>query len=459
MSEDVAPPPQHALPDALAALGEAVARAVAAPLWQLESGQLGPSVQLVVSLENQLAALRLSLVKEADDRSVADALHARTTPFWLAQLLTIDHVDAAKQVRLAREGSDQVLAAIADGSVCETKALAIVDGLRLIKRIGTVTVADVEDGEEFLLERAPELTRKGLVTAAARIADVLDPDRGKKLDEDEKLAHSLREVAITPDVGTDGAMYRISGRLTKETASLLMTTLDAVMRTEAENDEESALPRSARRTLPQRRADALATLVRLAADHDDLPLRHGEPVQALITMPLQTLESRTTAAGLVDADTGQPAGYLPGLTEHGDRLAPATLRRLACDAKLVPVVLGSRGQPLDLGSRGQPLDLGREVRLATATIYRALAVEFGGCCGIGCNAPPTHTTAHHLDHWADDGPTSLTNSAPLCGHEHWLVHEGGWDLRRTSEPGVVEWRPPAWIDPARPWIRREPPPR
>ncbi|MGN6334202.1 MAG: DUF222 domain-containing protein [Motilibacteraceae bacterium] len=450
MSEDAAPPPQQALTCALAAVQEAVAAALAAPVWQLETGQLGPSVQLTVSLENQLAALRLSLVKEADDRSVADAVHARTTPFWLAQLLTIDHIDAAKQVRLAREGSEQVLAAIAEGSVCETKALAIVDGLRLIKRVGTVTVEEIEQGEEFLLDWAPRLTRKHLTAAAAKIADCLDPDRGKKLDQDEKLAHSLREVAVTPDVATDGAMYRISGRLTKESASLLMTALDAVMRNDSENDEESALSRSARRTLPQRRADALATLVRLAADHDDLPRRHGEPVQALITMPLQTLKSRSAAAGLLDADTGQPAGYLPGLTEHGDRLAPATLRRLACDAKLVPAVLGSRGQPLDLG---------REVRLATATIYRALAVEFGGCCGIGCTAPPSQTTAHHLDHWADDGPTSLANSAPLCGHEHWLVHEGGWDLRRTPEPGVVEWRPPAWIDPARPWIRREPPPR
>jgi hypothetical protein len=450
VSEDVAPPPQQALTAALAAVQEAVAMALAAPVWQLESGQLGPSVQLTVSLENQLAALRLSLVKEADDRSVAEAVHARTTPFWLAQLLRIDHVDAAKQVRLAREGSDQVLAAIADGSVCETKALAIVDGLRLIRRIGTVTVEEVEQGEEFLLDWAPRLTRKHLAVAAAKIADVLDPDRGKQLDQDEKLAHSLREVAITPDVATDGAMYRISGRLTKESASLLMTALDAVMRNDSENDEESALPRSARRTLPQRRADALATLVRLAVDHDDMPLRRGEPVQALITVPMQTLERRTADAGLIDAATGQRAGYLPGLTEHGDRLAPSTLRRLACDAKLVPAVLGSRGQPLDLG---------REVRLATATIYRALAVEFGGCCGIGCTAPPSQTTAHHLDHWADDGPTSLANSAPLCGHEHWLVHEGGWDLRRTAEPGVVEWRPPAWIDPARPWIRREPPVR
>ncbi|HEU4567861.1 MAG TPA: hypothetical protein VFR99_07490, partial [Marmoricola sp.] len=62
MSEDVAPPPQQALAAALAAVQEAVERALAAPVWQLESGQLGPSVQLTVSLENQLAALRLSLV-------------------------------------------------------------------------------------------------------------------------------------------------------------------------------------------------------------------------------------------------------------------------------------------------------------------------------------------------------------------------------------------------------------
>jgi hypothetical protein len=443
-------PQQQALADALGQVDSAIDAALAAPVWPVATGDLSPLVKLVFACENKLAALRLSLVKEADDRSVADAVHARTTPFWLAQLLTIDHVDAAKQVRLAREGSDQVLAAIADGSVCETKALAIVDGLRLIKRIGTVTVEELEQGEEFLLDWAPRLTRKHLAAAAAKIADVLDPDRGTKLDQDEKLAHSLREVAITPDVATDGAMYRISGRITKESASLLMTALDAVMRNDSENDEESALPRSARRTLPQRRADALATLVRLATDHDDMPLRHGEPVQAMITVPMQTLERRTAEAGLTDPDTGQPTGYLPGFTEHGDRLAPATLRRLACDAKLVPAVLGSRGQPLDLG---------REVRLATATIYRALAVEFGGCCGIGCTAPPSQTTAHHLDHWADDGPTSLANSAPLCGHEHWLVHEGGWDLRRTTEPGVVEWRAPAWIDPARPWIRREPPPR
>ncbi|MGN6244393.1 MAG: DUF222 domain-containing protein, partial [Motilibacteraceae bacterium] len=324
MPEDVAGPPQQALTCALAAVQEAVARAVAAPVWQLDSGQLGPSLQLVVSLENKLAALRLSLVKEADDRSVADAVHARTTPFWLAQLLTIDHVDAAKQVRLAREGSDQVLAAIADGSVCETKALAIVDGLRLIKRIGSATVEEVEQGEEFLLDWAPRLTRKHLAVAAAKIADVLDPDRGRKLDEDEKLAHSLREVAITPDVATDGAMYRISGRLTKETASLLMTTLDAVMRNDAENDEESALPRSARRTLPQRRADALATLVRLATDHDDLPLRHGEPVQALITMPLQTLESRTSAGRPVDAQGRPPPRNPTRHNPHPDPHPPPT---------------------------------------------------------------------------------------------------------------------------------------
>ena len=449
MSE-VPVPPQLALPDAVVQLAAAVGGALEAPVWPVAAEELGPLLQLVVSCENQLAALRLSLVRQADERSVAESVHARTTAFWLAQLLRVDHLDAAKQVRLAREGGEQVLAALAEGSVCESKALAIVDGLRLVQRIGTVTVQEVQQGEAFLLEWAPHLTRRELARAAEKIADTLDPDRGKKLDQDERLAHSLREITLTPDVATDGAMYRVSGRLTKETASLLMTALDAVMRTDAENEEDSSLPRAARRTLPQRRADALAALVRLALDHDDLPLRHGEPVRALVTIPLATLETRAAQAGLIDSASGQATSYLPGLTEHGDRLAPAALRRLACDASLVPVVLGSRGQPLDLG---------REVRLASAAINRALAVEFGGCCGIGCTAPPSRTTAHHLDHWADDGPTSLANTAPLCEHEHWLVHQGGWDLRRTGEPGVVEWRPPGWIDPARPWIRRQPPPR
>ncbi|MGH7759465.1 MAG: HNH endonuclease signature motif containing protein, partial [Candidatus Dormibacteria bacterium] len=38
-------------------------------------------------------------------------------------------------------------------------------------------------------------------------------------------------------------------------------------------------------------------------------------------------------------------------------------------------------------------------------------------------------------HWANGGPTNVTNLALLCGQHHSLIHEGGWSVRGNPEPG------------------------
>jgi hypothetical protein len=35
---------------------------------------------------------------------------------------------------------------------------------------------------------------------------------------------------------------------------------------------------------------------------------------------------------------------------------------------------------------------------------------------------PAHLDGHHLVHWADLGPTDLTNAALLCERHHTIVH-------------------------------------
>jgi hypothetical protein len=39
---------------------------------------------------------------------------------------------------------------------------------------------------------------------------------------------------------------------------------------------------------------------------------------------------------------------------------------------------------------------------------------------------------HHLEHWADGGPTCLPNLISLCDAHNWLVHDGGWSITGHS---------------------------
>ena len=179
-----------------------------------------------------------------------------------------------------------------------------------------------------------------------------------------------------------------------------------------------------RRTTGQRHADALADLLRLAGQADGMPTRHGARPTVTVTMSLQTLEHRLGA----HAATLDWAGPI----------SAETARRLACDAKVIPIVLGANGEPLDVGRASYPV---------TAAIWRALVVRDGGCSFAGCERPPEWTEAHHLKHWGNLGETALENLALLCDHHHRRVHHHGWDL--DLRDGVIYTLPPPWIDPAR----------
>ena len=82
------------------------------------------------------------------------------------------------------------------------------------------------------------------------------------------------------------------------------------------------------------------------------------------------------------------------------------MRRLACDADIIPVALGTRGEVLDVG---------RAHRLVTPALWRALVCRDRHCAFPGCTKPPVMGHAHHIVHWADLGPTSSTTSSSCAG--------------------------------------------
>ena len=120
-------------------------------------------------------------------------------------------------------------------------------------------------------------------------------------------------------------------------------------------------------------------------------------------------------------------------TEDGNPLPVSTVRRLCCDAEIIPIVLGANGVPLDLG---------RTARTVNRAQRRALRAMHRTCAHPDCDVPFSHTKIHHVRWWTRDrGPTDIDNLLPLCERHHHLVHEGNWNLSMTPD------RIATWIRP------------
>ncbi len=144
-------------------------------------------------------------------------------------------------------------------------------------------------------------------------------------------------------------------------------------------------------------------------------------------------------------------GAAVSTTDDGLDLAPSVVRRLACDADLIPIALGTHGEVLDVG---------RTQRLVTTALWRALVCRDAHCAFPGCTRPPVMCHAHHIIHWADGGHTKLTNLVLLCGQHHRTIHHTPWEVRLNPDDGRPEFLPPP--KPGQPppdWIRSQTPTR
>ena len=155
------------------------------------------------------------------------------------------------------------------------------------------------------------------------------------------------------------------------------------------------------RTPGQRRADALTRMCADHLAHGDSAVSGGFPPQVTITACYETLLGMLEATGCQTEDCGL--------------LTPGIVRKILCDAEVIPVILG--GESL-------PLDIGRAKRTAPWWLRRLLDIRDQGCVIPGCLSRPRYCDAHHVIHWLYGGPTNLDNLCLLCAHDHTLVHDG-----------------------------------
>jgi hypothetical protein len=423
----------HPVADAAAAIATVLDAVTDCPLYGLGPEQCGGLLVSVVGLESRLASLRLVCAAEA--AGTAGRAGAPSMVAWLRASTRTDRAAAGRVVRLGRalDGEFALTAdALAGGQVTEEQARVIVRAVRALP--SEVDTAARRRGEAHLVEQASMFDPVELARLGQRLLEVIAPEEADRLLAEqlrrEEARAGRRELFVRPD-GQGGA--RLSGRLDAEGAAVLGAALDPLSRPRP-SDEEGPDPR----TLPQRQADALVELARRALAGQccaggGLPESGGEAATVLVTLSLDALR------------TGLGCALLP----TGEVISAAAARRIACDAGIVPAVLDGDGHPLDVG---------RTRRLFTPAQRRALALRDGaGCAFPGCDRPGSWCDAHHLTHWADGGPTDLSNGVLLCGWHHQVIHHGQWAVVMAAD-GRPDFIPPPFIDPTQRTRRNTPHP-
>jgi len=207
-----------------------------------------------------------------------------------------------------------------------------------------------------------------------------------------------------------GGRMKFTGEVEPETAELLEALVEKLGKPET---VAPGIPDP--RPVEERHGDAFAEIVHRAAN----PRGHARA----------HLSVHLTLNQLLDGISG-------ATLDSGCPLAPAAIRRLACDANLIPLVLNGESTPLDLG-RGR--------RLVNRDQRRALVARDQGCAYPGCCTPARWADAHHVIHWQHGGKTDLQNLVLLCRKHHRILHGSEWTIRMTR--GRPEFIPPTWLDP------------
>jgi hypothetical protein len=289
-----------------------------------------------------------------------------------------------------------VSAAMADGALSEDHVDVLAEAMA-----GLPAVAE-EHVVEYALEHEP------------RSAKAFCKDLAYRLDQDGPEPAEPEPVRPRNVVRRrwQAGRYQLFADVDAETGAKLDALIDPLAKPGPED----------LRFAPERAGDAFCEVVDLALRADQYRIRGGERVQLTVTVDYDKLRAGIGTARL----------------DNGERIPMNQVRKIACDAGVIPMLLGSRSQIHDVG---------RKTRTVNAGLRRMLVARDRGCAFPGCTRPPQHCEAHHVRHWSAGGETNLANLVLLCRRHHDLVHHSDWQVRMID--GLPVFRPPAFVDPQR----------
>jgi hypothetical protein len=301
---------------------------------------------------------------------------------------------------LVTEAAPEMASVLAAGDTTAAHVDALGRGLK---------IAGAE--REAFMAHLPELVEASTTMTASEFSHLVT-ETAKSVVTDDGLStfeRQKRETFFKMRNEADGCLS-VSGKFDPISASILKSKIGRLV----ENMFHSGDKEVPVEVMPwiepndHRQAQALIALVNGASESvSDVPAR----AEIVVHVDLETLQHGLHAGGTCR-------------TALGADLPVETVRRLACEAEILPVVLDGRSVPIDVG---------RSKRLATIHQRRALEAIHPTCAIPDCEVIFDHCNVHHIEYWENGGATDLNNMVPLCSRHHHAAHEGGWKLKLDPE--------------------------
>ncbi len=387
--------------------------AIASELTALPSraGQLGAQevallIERIAALTRTAEAALIALGTTAVDTGAVAASTAVNPTQWLIErgLPTRSAIEVAQAVDVCRDPDNgRIQAAVYAGEL--TARGAVITARETDKLLTCLPHVERDTLIEHYIAHTPD-GRGDLRRLAQRLLAV---HGGDQCERNVQRQHDLETLSWHHE---PTGMWSLTALLAPDHAAHLKAAISAL--TAPRRLEGNAAPDP--RTAGKRRVDALISLVTRAMTSDPDQAPSSPATQMIVTVDYALLRGGIGGFGTTTTDRDLDAG---------------TLRRLACDSDIIPLVLGGASQPLDVG---------RTRRLATPAQRAALTVRDRGCTFPGCDRPPGWCIAHHFTHWLQGGPTTMENLGLLCERHHVIVHRDGYTA--TIRDNTVCWHPP-----------------
>ncbi|GAB3545255.1 HNH endonuclease signature motif containing protein [Arthrobacter tumbae] len=406
----------------------------------------------VEQLSKLVDHLQTVAARAAEDHQLAttDALDPyKNTAEYLRAKIGISRTEANRRLRLGHDVLPElpgpgaaltpplgVLAEATSAGALSSRAATIIRNA--VHRVSpAATRPELDAMEEHLVRQAVESDEDVLRALAQRWEDIIDQDGTEPTDKILRARQGVflrgrRHGLHFMEIGATDEQYEhlitvmntATNPRAQNTAHKGTGTTDGKLTNGGDNDAGSSPDEPTRE---QSLLDGLVSACRIALAGDGLPATGGHRPQVMVTINYRDLLNDMSDL----ADRGHD-----GHSVFAQQLSARSIRKLACDAGILPLILGGEGQVLDIG---------RTQRLFPPHLRRALVARDKGCAFPDCTTPATWCEAHHTIPWATGGTTTINHGVLLCSWHHHQIHQGNWTVESIN--GIPWFTPPKYLDP------------
>jgi len=397
--------PRHRVSVATAHVHDELDAVSDASVWSMDEAETGQTLIALARAKARLSELEARVAAHADEIHVGSDVAASSAANWLAHQTKQTRAEANSTVRLGHALEDHSFTrdALASGGVCVEQARVIVDA---VDRLPDHVDADLKmKAEAHLLAEAAHHDAKTLRILGKRLFEVVDPDGA---DAHEAALLEREEAAVARDTYLrlwDDGHGTTHGRF--EIPTLAGAALKKMLVAVASLKHQRAVKGAGVERLPAPEAmgQAFCELI-TRYPTKRLPKLGGLNATLLVLISEDSLMGRLEQAGTLDT---------------GEHISPALARKLACEAGIIPAVLGGDSMPLDVG---------RKKRLHPEYQRLAILIRDQGCRAEGCDRR-TGLHTHHTNEWAKGGTTNVEDGISLCPWHHHRAHDTSYRMTKT----------------------------